>query len=179
MCGTIQQSEQWVKLCYTFSRGVILLSSQNTLRLINNHNRICLSQYINRSATTKLITSGEYNACSSITTTSFLIFILIHGTVECLRIDNHHVQSAIASKTINFGKLLGVIDKELDTLAVFCGKVFLHGFKTLLYTFANSNAWYHYDKLIPTIQFIQFVHCLDVCISLTSTGFHFNGEHRV
>jgi len=175
----IKQSEQRVKFRNSFSCGVCLICTKNTLRLVNNHNRIGLSQYINGSATTKLITSGEYNACSSIATTSFLILILIHGTVECLGIDNHHVQSAIAGETIYLGKLLGVIDKELDTLAVFCGKVFLHGFKTFLYTFTNGNTWYYYDKLIPTIQFVQFVHCFDVGISLTSTSLHFNGEHQV
>ena len=168
-----------MKLRNSFSCGVCLICTKNTLRLVNNHNRICLSQYINRSSATELITSGEYNTCSSITTTSFLILVLVHGTVECLRIDDHHMQSAITCKTIYFGKLFGVINKELDTLTVFCGKVFLHSFKTFLYTFTNGNTGHYYDKLIPAIQLVQLIHRLDVCISLTGTGLHFNGEHRV
>ena len=179
MCCTIQQGEQRVKLCNTFSCCIILLCSQYTLRLVNNHNRICLSQYINRSAATKLITFGKYDTCSSVTAAPFLILVLVHGTVECLCVDNHHVQSAITCKTIYFGKLFGVIDKELDTLTVFCGKVFLHGFKTLGYAFANGNAGYHDNELIPAIKLIQFIHGFDVCISLTGTGLHFNGEHRI
>ena len=168
-----------MKLRNSFSCSVCLICTKNTLRLVNNHNRICLSQYINRSSATKLITSGEYNTCSSITTASFQILVFVHGTVECLRIDNHHMQSAITCKTIYFGKLFGVIDKELDTLTIFCGKVLLHGLKTFLHTFTNSSAGYYYDKLIPAIQLVQLIHRLDVCISLTGTGLHFNGEHRV
>ncbi len=181
MCCTIQQGEQRVKLCNTFSCGVCLICTKNTLRLVNNHNRIGLSQYINRSATAKIIRPRKYYTSCSITAASFPIFVLIHGTVKCLRIDNHHMQSAITGESIDFLQMFRtrIIDKELDTLAIFIGKVFLHGFKTLGYAFANGNAGYHDNELTPAIKLIQFVHGFDVCISLTGTGFHFDGEHRI
>ena len=91
------------------------------------------------------------------------------------------MQSAITGESIDFLQMFRtrIIDKELDTLTVFCGKVFLHSFKTFLHTFTNGNTGHYYDKLIPAIQLVQLIHRLDVCISLTGTGLHFNGEHRV
>ena len=86
------------------------------------------------------------------------------------------MDTVVLCKAVDFGKLLGVIDKVLHTLAILRSKVLGHTFKTLEHTFADGDAGHHDDELGPAIDPVQFKHGLDVGIGLTRTRFHFNGQ---
>ena len=46
----------------------------------------------------------------------------------------------------------------------------------LIYTFTNGDTRNNNDELAPAILLIQFIHCLNICVGLTNTRLHFNGQ---
>ena len=88
------------------------------------------------------------------------------------------MDTIILRKTVNFGKLLGIIDKVLHALTILRSKVLRHAFKTLVHAFTDGNAGHYDDELRPPIEAVQFKHRLDIGIGLTCTRFHFNRKRQ-
>ena len=71
-----------------------------------------------------------------------------------MRVDNHHVDAWVAGKAVYLGELLRVVDEVLHALAVFQGKMLLHGEETLIDTLTDGDAGHHDDKLGPAVLLV-------------------------
>ena len=140
------------------------LSSFNRLRFVNNQNRICLGDNINRSARTELV---QFH----INSTSIFAF-----GIECLRIDYHYIDGTVRCKTVNLGKLSRVVDEETNLLTILFCKVFLCHLEGLVDTFTDGNGRNNNDKFTPTVVLVQFIHRFDVGVCFTDTSLHFHGK---
>ena len=158
-CG-IAEGEQWAEFLQTF----LGLLAFNGLRFVNNQNRVGLGNNINRAARTELV---QFHVNSS------GIFAL---SVECLGIDNHDIDGIIRCKAVNLCQLGRVIDKESDFLAVFFRKMLLGHLKGLIHALTYCDTWYNNDELTPAISTVKLIHCFNVCICFTNTGFHFDSQ---
>ena len=85
VCSRIVQYKQRIESFDTGLSGITL----HLLRLIHNDNRIVGRNHINRSAASKLVALGVYDAALLTAATLF------HGGCKGLRIDNHHAQSRV------------------------------------------------------------------------------------
>ena len=145
-------------------QSLFCLHSLDRLRLVDNKDRVCFGYNINGATGTELV---------QLHINSPRIFAF---GVECLRIDNHHVDGTIRGKAVDFRQLRGVIDKKAYLLSVFLSKMLLRHLKGLIYPLADGNARHDHNKLTPTVVLVQFVHGLDVSIGFTDARFHFNGQ---
>ena len=96
--------------------------------------------------------------------------------IECLRIDDHHVDGTIGGKAVNLCQLSGIIDKEPDFFTIFLGKMLLRHLKGLIHALADGNARHDYDKLTPAIMFVQLVNGFYICVRLANACFHLDGQ---
>ena len=160
MRGGVAQRQQRAKLFQTF----FCLLALDRLRLVDNQNRVGLCNNVNRATGAELV-QLHVNASR----------ILTSG-VECLRVDDHDIDGAVRRKAVNFRKLCGVVDEETNLLAVFLCKMLLRHLKRFIDALADGNARHDHDEFAPTIVLVQFIHGLDVGISLTDAGFHFNRQ---
>ena len=147
-----------------FRKALFRFLALDTLRLIDNQNRVRARNNVYRAAAAKLVQLHANTAR-----------VLARG-VERLRVNNHHVDVAVRREMVNLGQVLRIVDKEPDGLAVFFQKMFLHNLERLIDTLANGDARNHHDKLGPAIGTVQLVHRLDVGIGLARTRFHFDGQ---
>ena len=164
VCGTIKQREQRLELLQLLTSGIVTVSTQYALRFVDNQDRISSSYYLKRYTITKFFQlSGKP-------------FSILTTGIEGLCVDNHNVYVRVGGKTLNRRKVLAIIHKTFHRFIVLLSKVLFHYFKTFHHTFTNGNAWHNNDELCPTIEFVEFIHCLDIGVSLTRTSLHFNRE---
>ena len=160
MCCGITQRQQRIELF----QPLFCLLALNRLRLVNNQNRVCFCDNVNRAAGTELI-QLHVNAPR----------VLTFG-VERLRVDNHDIDGTVRRKTVNLGELGGIVDEEADFLSIFLRKMLLRHLKGLIDALADGNARHDHDKLAPTVVLVQLVHGLDIGIGLADAGFHLNRQ---
>ena len=147
-----------------FRKALFRLLALDTLRLVDNQNRVRTRDNVYRAATAELVQLHADTAR------------VLARSVERLRVNNHHVDVAVRRKVVYLGQVLRIVDKEPDGLAVFFQKMFLHNLERLIDTLANGDARYHHDKLGPAVGAVQLVHRLDVGVGLARTRFHFDGQ---
>ena len=70
----------------------------------------------------------------------------------------------------------GIVDEPAGFLAILLHEVVFEHFKALGHAFADSFRRDHDDKLVPTIEFVQLKHRLDIDVRLTCAGLHLNIE---
>ena len=171
-CGVAQRQQRRKKFqIFLGSRSL------NRLRLVNYQNRVCFGDDVDWATGAEIIKFSEYNCCIFIRSfAAFQLFIRINRFVECLHIDDHDIDGAVRRKAVNFRKLCGVVDEETNLLAVFLCKMLLRHLKRFIDALADGNARHDHDEFAPTIVLVQFIHGLDVGISLTDAGFHFNRQ---
>ena len=100
--STVKQFEERMKELDTLTGGILLVCSQHTLRLVDNQDRVGLSQNINRSARTEFIATGEDDTGCSITLTAFLVLLFIQRSIESLGVNHHHMDTIVLCKTVDF-----------------------------------------------------------------------------
>ena len=83
------------------------------LRFINDYNRICLCNDINRSSGAKFI-QLHINSSG-----------IFSFRIKCLRINNHYIYEIIRGKSINLCQLRRIIDKETNLLSILFCKMLL------------------------------------------------------
>ena len=134
------------------------------LRFINNHDRICFCNNINRTTRTELI---EFHIDTS---------RIFSTSIKCLRVDNHYINRGARRKAVNFSKLSRIVNKEANLLTILFCKMLLSYLKWLIYTFTYSYARYNNNELAPTISTVKLIHSFYVCICFTNTGLHFDSQ---
>ena len=160
MCCGITQRQQRIELF----QPLFCLLALNRLRLVNNQNRICFCDNVNRAAGTELIQLH-------VNTPRVLTF-----GVERLRVDNHDIDGTVRRKAVNLRELGGIVDEEADFLSIFLRKMLLRYLKGLIDALADGNARHNHDELAPTVVLVQLIHGLDIGVSFSDTGFHLNCE---
>ena len=160
MGGGIAQGQPWMKFFQPLS-GLFTL---HRLGFVNDQNRVGFSDNINGPAGTKFIQLHVNPA-------GILAFC-----IECLGIDNHHVDGAVRREAVDFSELGGVIDEKAYLFPVLLGKMLLGHLKGLIHTLPNGYAGNHHNKLAPAVVLVQLEHGLDVSIGLAHAGLHLNGE---
>ena len=158
-CG-IAQCQQRAKLFQPF----FCLLALDRLRFINDQNRVCLCDNVDRAAGAELV-QLHVNAPR----------VLTLG-IERLRVDNHDIDGTVGRKAVNFCELGRIIDEKPDFLAVFLREMLLCHLKGLINALADGDARHDHDEFAPTIVLVQLIHGLDVGIGLADTGLHFNRQ---
>ena len=160
MRGGIAQRQERTELF----QPLFCLHTFDRLRLINNEDRICFGDDVDRFAGAELV-QLHINAPR----------VLTFG-VERLRIDDHHIDGTVGGKAVDFRQLRGIVDEEADLLSVFLGKMFLRHLKGLVHSLSDRYTRYNDNKLAPSVMLVQLVHCLDICVRLAYPGLHLYGQ---
>ena len=156
MGSRIVQAEQRIKLF----KALLCSGASHFLRFVQNDNRMICLDNINRFSAAEFI---QFRA----DTTGILA-----ADIECLNIDNHHINVCTLAEVVNLCQILGIVYKETSLLAVIFHEVFLHGIKALANALTDSNARHNHDELVPAVLLVEFEHGLYIHIGLAGAGFH-------
>ena len=160
MCCGITKRKQGVK----FFQTLLSLFALNRLWFVDYQHRICLCNYINRTAGTKFIKFHINSSC------------VLAFCIESLRIYDHNIDIAVRRKAVNFGQPCGIIYEKAYLFAVFLRKMLLRYLKRLKHALTNSNTRYYHNEFTPTVCLVQLIHSLDISVCLADTCFHFYCE---